>query len=393
MKIEKITHYNAQAAEHVRRGFAHAKVDEWCDAKGEFEAAAEICPDCGMYRFYIIYAETDGLTVPFRLYVDTGFDEDATMAINREYKAIFKALNDEERAIISEEFGIDLTNETTLKASLVPYFLSDIGESNSAGFDMNIQFLDRILTELEGKKAFETKVAKIVYDWCENSGYFNKDLYDWSYARIPDSDKPQENTLVKGVYTVIRADLLPITNGVLKFEDRRIEQIKFKTSDVAKAASKLVKKFVITPNIKRMDVCGFNCPIVEVEEKCNITTATEIAAAAAEDVIQIPKGSTVKAYSFKGAFYCADGAFYNEATYNYSSGRVGYMGAVMGRAMYLPLKKATYEKKFSTEDFDVNKFKNKVTSFFGKPNMKGRKFIKLAPEKQYAKARKMNKEK
>ena len=51
MKIEEITHYSAQAEEHVRRGFAHARVDEWCDAKNEFENAVEICPDCGQLLF------------------------------------------------------------------------------------------------------------------------------------------------------------------------------------------------------------------------------------------------------------------------------------------------------------------------------------------------------
>ena len=397
--FENFIHPNAQAEEYVRRGFAHARVDEWADAKEQFQKAAEICPDCGMYRFYIMYAETDGFTVPFRLYVDTGWNYDVTMEINREYKAVFKALNDEEKAFIQEEFKIDFTNETTLKAGLVPYFLSDISESNEAGFDLNIQFLTRIVIELSKQKKLATVAAEIVFDWCVENGYERtyKDLYDWSLAFLPESKRPKEpteNPIEKGVYKVLKAELLPVDkDGVLKLEDRRIQSVWFESTEVAKAASARVKKFILTKNIKKINAGHFEVPLVVVEEDCDIDKACEIAVWIATVAIQVPKGCRVKAHSFKNAFFYAEGAFHNDSFYEYNSGQICYNAAIMGKAMFLPLKKSSYEKKFVLHDYDASKFKEKATAFIGFPAIKKRKFIKLVHEKQYDKARKMNKEK
>ena len=397
MKFDNIVHSTPQAAECVKRGFTFAKSGKWCDAKNEFEKAAKINPDCGMYRFYIMYAETDGLTVPFRVYVNTGFLDDALMELDREYKGVLKALNKEERAILKEDFGLDFVNELSLKASLVPYFLTDIEVCGDAGFDVNLRFLNNYVYDLDEEEELAQKAAELICNWCLEKGYLFRfrDLFEWAIQYCPEKKKEIKAIIKNGVMNVLFDHNLPIDeNGVLKINDESIHCISFFSADSAKAASLKVKKFILTPNIKNIISAGFTCPVVEIDPSCNMDESCKVAVSIATTAIIVPKGASVTVSTMHNAFYYSEGAIHNNTAWVYpSSGRTGYSGAVMGRAMFPPIFKNSFGNKYGYNDYDVAKFKEKLLEFFGKDGLKKKKLKKVEPEKQYDKARKINKEK
>ena len=397
MKFDNIVHSNPQAAECVKRGFTFAKSGKWCDAKNEFEKAAKINPDCGMYRFYIMYAETDGLTVPFRVYVNTGFLDDETMVLDKEYKGVLNALNKEERAILMEDFGLDFGSELLLKASLVPYFLTDIEVCGSAGFDVNLRFLDGYVYDFDDEEDLALKVAEIVLNWClEKEHYIRyKDLFEWAIQYFPERRKEIKAVIKNGIMNVMFDFNLPIDeNGVLKIDNEGIHSISFLSASCAKAASSRVKKFILTPNIKSIVSAGFTCPVVEIDPSSNMDESCKVAVSIATTAIIVPKGASVTVSTMHNAFYYSEGAIHNNTAWVYpSSGRTGYSGAVMGSAMFPPIFKDSSGKKYGYNDYDVAKFKEKLLEFFGKDGLKKKKLKKVEPEKQYDKARKINKEK